>query len=400
MHCIPFGNMVNYSADMQTILYFQSPTRTTAPAKYEGVREILEKANVHIQLLEERPTRRRIRELVEFWQPAGAIVETSTTLRDVTRELFGDLPVVFFNPAAGLHRGVFAVYHDQRATGELAARELMTTGLRSFAYVPAPDGTRWSEERGAAFSAALRLNGLGCAVFPAGENDKIRRLKALRKFLAGLTKPSAVFAANDRMAAEVLDAAAMDGLRVPEDLSVLGVDNYEPICEHTKPKLSSIEPDFRRGGNLAALMILAAIRDGSRFRGPRQRSFGPLRVIRRASTRLLRTPDKAVAAALDLISRNACSGLTAERVAATFPCSRRLADTRFRAATGHSILAEIHSVQLERAAELLANPNQDLKSIHDFCGFSHANSLRKFFRRETGMTLSQWRARNLRDARP
>ena len=391
--------MVDYAHGMKTILYFQSPTRTTAPAKYEGVREILEKANVHIQLFEERPTRRRVKELVDFWHPDGAIVETSTDLRDVSPDVFGSLPAVFFNPAAALPRGTFAVRHDQRATGELAARELMTTGLRSFAYVPYHLPARWSDERGAAFASALALNRLDCAVFPGGGTDKLKRLKALRSFLAGLPKPCAVFAANDRMAADVLDAAALDGLRVPEDVSVLGVDNFEPICESSNPKLSSIEPDFRKGGNLAALMLLAAMRDGARFTGDRQRSFGPLRIVRRASTRLLRTPDRAVSAALDLIRREACSGLTAARVAKTFPCSRRLADVRFRAATGHSLLEEIHAVQLERAMELLANPNQGLKSIHDFCGFTNANSLRKFFRRETGMTLSQWREENQRETR-
>ena len=65
---------------------------------------------------------------------------------------------------------------------------------------------------------------------------------------------------------------------------------------------------------------------------------------------------------------------------------------RFRKATGHTILEEIHAIQLERVKQLLKDSRLQLKSISDFCGFSHPNSLRKFFRRETGMTLGAWRS--------
>ena len=105
--------------------------------------------------------------------------------------------------------------------------------------------------------------------------------------------------------------------------------------------------------------------------------------------------DKAVSDALDLIRREACNGLQAVRVAALFPCSRRQADNRFRRATGRSILEEIHAVQLERAKELLRNSSIQLKAISDFCVFTHPNSLRKFFLKATGMTMSAWRRRHL-----
>ena len=156
------------------------------------------------------------------------------------------------------------------------------------------------------------------------------------------------------------------GDRHPEALAVLGVDNYEPICEHTVPTLSSIEPDFRRGGNLAALMLLARFRAKEGYQGKRHHSFGPFRIVRRASTRLLVQTDKSVLEALDFIRREACNGLTAARVARLFPCSRRQAEIRFRKATGHSILDEIHAVQLDRAKQLLKDPNIQLKAISIF----------------------------------
>ena len=68
-----------------------------------------------------------------------------------------------------------------------------------------------------------------------------------------------------------------------------------------------------------------------------------------------------------------------------------MADIRFARATGRSILAEIHAVQLERAKELIGGGNMPLKTISDFCGFTNPNSLRKFFKKATGATLSDWR---------
>ena len=125
-----------------------------------------------------------------------------------------------------------------------------------------------------------------------------------------------------------------------------------------------------------------------------------IRIVRRATTRLLSLYDKHVSKALELIRNEACSGLTANKVAKLFPYSRRLADIRFRQATGHSILEEIHRVQLERAKQILLESNQQIKSISDFCGFKNPNSLRKFFKRETGMTLSRWREKHLNKSLP
>ena len=54
-------------------------------------------------------------------------------------------------------------------------------------------------------------------------------------------------------------------------------------------------------------------------------------------------------------------------------------------------------MQLEEVKRLLADPARQITTIGDFCGFSTPGSLRKFFRRETGMSMTEWRRRN-RDA--
>ena len=381
---------------MNIVLYFQPSAKTFAPEKLAGVRDIMERRHHQVQVIEERPTALLVDELWEFWNPVGAIVDCGGEYNDIDAAVFGGRPVVFIghNPDT-LPKRFLLVSNDQRETARAAARELLSTGYGNFAFVHAPGGKKWSDLRERGFAEALAINGRTCAVFrPADGHGGVRWMRELRRFIAGLKKPCAVFAANDKTAESVLVAAALEGFSVPGDVAVAGVDNFEPICGHTTPPLTSVEPDFRRGGRLAAAMLLGFAMSKGKWRGERTQTFGPLRVVRRASSRVLYSPDKVVSSALDLIREESCSGLTAKRVAALFPCSRRMADIRFRNATGHSILEEIHAVQLERAKQLLANRTLPLKAISDFCGFGHPNSLRKFFRRETGTTLNAWRAAN------
>ena len=381
---------------MNVILYFQSQSKTNALEKLAGVQEIAAKLNWLVQPIEEIPPESRMHVLLDFWKPIGAIVECGGTAAIVNPAVFGSLPVVFFDhDPSCLPKNAFCVTHDSAATGRMAARELMMDGITTFAFVPYPERRFWSEERERGFTEAVRLNGHTCRVFscPDSASDPTRHQRELRAFLADLPKPCALFAANDKTAKEVLTAAALTGIPVPDALAVIGVDNAEEICERTVPTLTSVKPDFREGGRLAAFLLDAQLRKDAAFTGARKRTFGPLRVVRRASTRRIAIHDHAVSDALELIRREACQGITAAHVLSGFPCARRQAEIRFRKATGRSVLEEIHAVRIERAKHLLENGTMPLKVISDFCGFANPNSLRKQFLKETGFTLSAWRAR-------
>lgn len=380
---------------MDVILYFRPANKSySKPEKLAGILEIAEKSHIHVQVIEETPEKSRVTKLINFWKCRGIIVECGGRKETIDPHAFGTTPVVFFNHSLeALPKRCFAISHDSRSTGLLAARELLLNDMQNFAYIPAPSNPFWSQERRQGFAEALDLNGKRCTDYSwTGQFDNAtERTRQLQEFLKRIPKPCAVFAANDAVAAEVITATRLSGIAIPDEIAILGVDNLPDVCEHTNPTLTSIEPDFRRGGNLAMLMLLAIMRDRHAFRGSRKRTFGDLRVVRRLSTKRLQRADPLVSQALNLIRREACKGLTAAEVVRLFPCSRRMADLRFSQAVGHTILDEIQSVRLERAKQLLLNSNQELKSISDFCGFKHPNSLRKFFLKETGMTLGAWR---------
>ena len=385
---------------MPLILYFRSPTPNNASDEaLGGIRRIAEHLKWHVRDINMPLSPARMKQLVDYWRPFGIIFESGEWSLKVDVSSLGPTPIVFIDrDPDSIPRNSFNVLHDSVSAGQVAARELMLTNYGHFAFIPFYEQRLWSTERQTSFVDSLALNGLDCAVFQAPHaraDTKLYRSK-LRRFIAAQPKPCAIFAANDRIAESVLRETRELALRCPEDVAVLGADDYAPVCESTKPMLSSVRPDFQRGGELAALMLSAIITYGkNRYRGSHVRRYGTIGITHRDSTRVYDSSiDGESRTALDLIRREACSGLTAETVLGCYSCTRGPAARRFRRATGRSILEEIHAVQLERVKMMLGNKNQQLSSISDFCGFSSPHALRLFFLRETGMTMSEWRRRH------
>lgn len=368
---------------MKTVLFLHSASRPSVNAKLAGVYAYARKRGWTVQSVETQLTQRKSHELLAFWQPDGVIAECGGGANHMPPALFGDVPVVFLDrDPRTLRIPAFCVLHDSAATARLATRELLSAGpFASYAYVPWPKPRFWSEMRVAAFESALRLNGHVCERFDekVDENDPTALQSRLGTWLAALPRPVGVFAANDFMAAQVLAAATRFGMSAPDELAVVGVDNNELLCENTHPTLSSVAPDFHEAGRLAAEMLDSLMANPGQT--ARTAMFGPLRLVRRASSNRAARGDRFVRQALDRIRRDACAGLAARDVLALFPCSRRMAEIRFRRLTGRSVLDEIQSVRRAKAMEMMKNPALDRTAVANFCGYSSANALMNFLRR-------------------
>ena len=274
---------------METVLYFQSPSKTSTHDKIAGVRRYAAIANWHIQVLEDFPSPKSVQALYEFWNPIGVIIECGGGYQDIDPGIFSKIPAVYLdrNPHT-LPANASCISHDSVATGRLAAKELLVAGHPNFAYVPYPQPRFWSDDRERGFKEALKLNGRDCTVFTGkGSLQSISWQRSLRKWIETIAKPCAILAANDNVAAEILTAAAQSGFYIPRDIAVCGVDNFAPVCEHTIPTLTSIQPDFLLAGELAARTLDDIIKRGKSSYAPVRLTFGPADIIRRTSTRTL-----------------------------------------------------------------------------------------------------------------
>ena len=351
-----------------------------------GFMHIAVRKGWNVQLIEHGVSAARFRELIDFWHPDGCVINCGAASNDFPSALAG-CPVVYLDrPATTLSATDACIYHDSHATAELAARELLSLGLENFAFVAHPSNVAWNDERESGFMHALQLNGhTSAALHPKpGKNRPAGSPEEMERFLKLLPKPVGVFCATDYIAASVISSATRIGIAIPGEMAVIGVDNDDTICEYTSPTLSSIEPDWRLAGSLAAetmeRMLKGKVRKGVRL------TYSPKAIVRRLSSRYLKQEDPQVLTALDLIRREACNGLTAARVAEGFNCSRRMAEIRFRKTTGKSILEEIRSERLKKAEELLQLGELNLDAIANFCGYGSATAFCAFYRKVTGKT--------------
>lgn len=383
--------------EMDTILFITDLHTGSRIPELAGAREAASALGMHVEEIEVQRLEHAIGVVLKYWKPAGCILEGSSNLLP-PRRAFGRLPIVHIDPDDKMMKGgsLFVVENDDEAIAELAHRELCRTDCANFAFVGWSRRVRWSRRRVDRFSEILSHTGRRCVTLEdpwtfGNKNDFFERLAP---FIKSIPKPCGIFAANDDIASAVLDVCRELGVSVPGDAAVVGVDDDPNFCDNLRPSLTSVRPDFRRAGRLAVEML--ARRIGNPSAAPEIVRYTPLGVTSRLSTRRLAVVGKRVADALDLIRREACSGLKAADVVKAMGVTERLAETRFKRAAGRRITEEIAAVRLERVLELLRDPNQDIGPIANMCGWDTDAYLKRLFKGKFGMTMSAWRTKNAR----
>ena len=376
---------------MDTLLYFQSTATTSAMQKLDGVCGAARERGWMVARFDLRGPE-QIRDEIRVWNPVGCVVEAAAD--DFSLAAFGQVPTVLLDCNPARARRLPAIVQDPDATGRLAAEHFLGMELASYAYVGHPERKFWDRMRRESFCRTMKEAGRPVwRISTEGEFSSIGALRArIAAGIAPLPKPAGVYCSNDAVAVQTLEAAAASGLSVPDDVAVLGTDNEEHLCENATPTLASIELDFAGAGRRAVEIVANTTESGGGK--PARDYFGPLRIVRRTSIRRSVRIDRGVVAALDLIRARAISNLSPREVTTLFDCSRRMAEMRFRAATGHSILDEIHAVQIEHAKKLLANPGVKVSFVPAMCGYGSNPFFLRLFRRETGLTMEEWRRAN------
>ena len=287
------------------------------------------------------------------------------------------------------------VTRDSRAIGALAASYYLKRGYKSFAYVGETSGWFWNAERRAGFEETLAKAGFKCAAYDRFTKRERRSWTAERprmeRFLLSLPRPTAVFAAMDGRARHVVNLCADIGLRVPEDIAVLGVDNDPLLCKSTVPPLSSIRTGGYRRGQTAAAMLDALMQG----RPVEKRSVvqEPISVVTRGSTGYDAMSDLYVARAVKFMRDRIGNGevIDVADIVREAHCSRRYLERHFRAGLGRSVHDELMQARLERVKTLLEETTLPIGEISAEVGYSRPSRLAAMFRRETGTTMRQWR---------
>lgn len=337
----------------------------------------------------------RIPELKD-WHWDGIIADfddrkTAETVSGLT------IPIVGIGGGYGWYEnssGIPYVTTDNRSLGALGAEHLLNCGLTRFAYcgLPRTQIIGWSLERAQAFRERIEAAGFPCSVF-TGKKRTARHWGKLQgelsEWLVSLEKPIGLMTCNDIRARHVLEACRNLGIRVPDDIAVVGVDNDEVMCELTTPPLTSIEQGSTQIGYQAAL-LLEQIMLGKKV-SKRRVLLEPEGIVVRQSTDILAIEDDTVARAVAFIRDRACDGIQVSDVLDLADVSRSTLDKQFQAALGRTIHAEMQRVKIEQAKRLLTTTNIPVKHIARRCGFEYLQYFTTVFRQHTGHTPAEYR---------
>ncbi|WP_203920256.1 LacI family DNA-binding transcriptional regulator [Rugosimonospora africana] len=191
---------------------------------------------------------------------SGLLVVNHNQPMEPLVELYGaGLPVVLIN-TLGVHSDLPSVESDSYAGARSAVAHLLELGHRRIACVQGPPQFPCCVNRNKGYTDALTHAGIAIdadLIRPGGfrPQDAYRHTVDL---LCGPDRPTAIFAHNDPMAYAVLDAVDECGLRVPDDISVVGFDDIVSSA-HVRPPLTTVRQPFEEMGAQAAEMLLSAL---------------------------------------------------------------------------------------------------------------------------------------------
>lgn len=154
-----------------------------------------------------------------------------------------------------------SILHDDEGGAALAIEHLLSTGRRNLAFVNGPERHAASAHRAAGVSRAMSHAHVALAGGRAIHGDWSERWgrEAAARLIASGEPIDGIFCASDQIARGVLDTLREQGRRVPEDVGVAGVDNWDVMAEAARPPLTSIDLNLRGLGRIAAENLLDAI---------------------------------------------------------------------------------------------------------------------------------------------
>jgi LacI family transcriptional regulator len=325
------------------------------------------------------------------WSGDGAFILVLTP-SDARLARKSHIPVV--NLASWLPpSGVPTVTVDHEEVGRVAARYLLGKRFMRLGYYGTHD-LWFSELRRRGFEGTVREAGGQCSTLLVEHPlDSHRRWtdqqEEIQSWLKSQRLPVGIMASTDLRARMVVEACGTLGLRVPDDVAVVGVDNDPIACEFSNPPLSSISRNDREVGYRAAALLDQLMSGGGPPDDPVY--LPPDGVVQRGSTQTLAVEHPQVAAAVRYIFAHCGECFGVKQLLAHVGLSRRRLEHYFHEQLGCTPHHFINQVRIARAKELLAGPSRlTYSAIAEASGFNDLRRFRLVFRRLEGMTPAEY----------
>ena len=282
---------------------------------------------------------------------------------------------------------------DYLGTGKMAARFFLDRGFRNFGFF----GFRnvcWSDERCEGFRREIEAAGFG-EYFYEYNMQELDRLwyyerEQLAQWLKSLPKPIGIMASDDNQGFNLIEACHSAGVKIPAEVSVIGVDNDELLCSLGNPTLSSIQVNIEEGGYRTAELIERMVTNPDT---PLEDIvLKPIKIVGRISTAAYATDDIQIQKAVQFIHQNFQKKISVKDVMNEVALSRRLLERRFKQVTGVTLYQYITDLKIKRFAEMLLDDKEEqVTSIALSLGESDTKSISRRFKHIYGCSPHDWR---------
>jgi LacI family transcriptional regulator len=335
--------------------------------------------------------------LAEAWPRLRSLDADGIILRDfdaVDEVMALGLPAIVVGHRRGEIPGVANVITDSVTIGQMAAEHLLERRFQHFAYCGF-ENTPWSTIRGEVFSRRVAEAGYPTQLYtsppPSPTGPWKRELQRMARWLRTLPQPLGLMACNDDRGQQVIEACKISGLRVPEQIAIIGADNDELVCELSDPPLSSVAINFERAGFESAELLNQLMR--GRRTQPTAIHVHATHVVTRRSTDILALEDHGIVKALRYIQAQARGPIHVNDVARAAGLSRRVLEKRFRKLLDRSVLHQIRRVRVDQICRMLMETNEPVSQIAFTLGYTGEAHIARYFRAERGMTPLAYRRR-------
>ena len=281
---------------------------------------------------------------------------------------------------------------DYLTTGRMAARFFIDRGFRNFGFFGFND-VCWSDERCDGFRREVEAAGFGGSFYAyrMQEIDMVwyYQQNRLREWLQSLPKPIAIMACDDNQGSNLIEVCHGAGIRIPSEVSVMGVDNDESLCSLGSTTLTSIQMGIERGGWESAALVERLVADPSAL--VEDVVLKPVKIVERMSTAAFASQDQQILKALLFIHQNVRKKISVRDVMTEAALSRRLLERRFKDVTGKTLYEYITDQKLKCFAELLQDTDEQVVNIALSMGENDTKSIARRFKQRYGCTPVEWR---------
>ena len=355
-------------------------------AKYSRVRG---KWNFYRPLdYREKKAKTNLLQIIQDINPDGILMREPPEIDKIIQM---NIPTVIFPYTREAFPKVANVIVDHIAVGEMAAKHFLDRRHRHFAYIGFEDWW-WSLRRREGFLRKLRQAGYKINTYASATKKKLKwsdELSQIADWIRSLPKPIAVMACNDDRGGLVIEACKIANVPVPDEVSVIGVDDDQLVCDLCNPPLSSISLSLEKSGYEAAKLLDQLM--SKKLEIPHNIHIVPTHVATRQSSDILAIDDKEVATAVRFIQNNIKKNLCVSDVVDNMALSRRVLEKRFRKYLNKSIHSEIKQNRIKLMEQLLCDTNMSIMEIAHELNFDDVTHFSRYFRKEKGLSPNKYR---------